>query len=43
VFGYLSAARDRAKEPPPETTKVSKVATDPVEEMTAPEAPAGEA
>ena len=43
VFGYLSAARDRAKEPPPETAKVSEVATDPVEEMTAPEAPAGEA
>ena len=43
VFGYLSAARDRAKEPPPETAKASEVATDPVEEMTAPEAPAEEA
>ena len=41
VFGYLSAARDRAKEPPPETAKVSEVATDPVEEMTAPEVLAG--
>ncbi len=42
VFSYLSAARDRAKEPPPETTKISEVATDPVEETIAPEAPTGE-
>ncbi len=43
VFGYLSAARDRAKEPPPETAKVSEVATDPVEETTASGASTGEA
>ena len=43
VFGYLSAARDRAKEPPPEIVKTSEVATNQVEEMTAPEAPAEEA
>lgn len=43
VFGYLSAARDRAKEPPPETTKISEVATDQVGETIAPEEPAGEA
>ncbi len=38
VFGYLSAARDRAKEPPPE----SVAASDPVEEPSAPEAPVEE-
>jgi hypothetical protein len=43
VFGFLSAARDRAKEPPPETAKISEMATDPMEETTAPEAPNGEA
>ncbi len=43
VFGYLSAARDRTKEPPPEIVKTSEVATDPVEETIVPEAPAGEA
>ena len=43
VFGYLSAARDRAKEPPPETAKVSEVATDPAEETAASEEPVGEA
>ena len=41
VFDYLSAARDRAKEPPPEAVKVAEVAADPVEE-TAPETPAEE-
>ena len=43
VFGYLSAARDRAKEPPPETAKVPEVATDPVEDTAVPEAPTAEA
>lgn len=43
VFGYLNAARDRAKEPPPETAKVSEVAADPVEETTASRASTGEA
>ncbi len=43
VFGYLSAARDRAKAPPPETAKISEAATDQVEETIAAEAPAGEA
>ena len=39
VFGFLSAARDRAKEPPPETANSAEGATDPVEETIAPEAP----
>ena len=43
TFGYLSAARDRAKEPPPELAKVSEAATDPVEDTTASEAPTAEA
>ena len=43
VFGYLSAARDRAKEPPPETANIAEIATDLIEEPTEPEAPAGEA
>jgi len=43
VFGYLSAARDRAKEPPPETAQVLEVATDSGEEAITPDAPAGEA
>ena len=34
VFGYLSAARDRAKEPPPEIPNISAVATDPVGPVT---------
>ena len=42
VFDYLSAARDRAKEPPPETVKAAEVAADPVEETNAPETPAEE-
>ena len=45
VFGYLSAARDRAKEPPPETLKVAEVAdvvADATEETSAPETPAEE-
>ena len=41
VFNYLSAARDRAKEPPPETVK-AEIAADPVEETSAPETPAEE-
>ena len=41
VFGYLSAARDRAKEPPPETANIPEVATDPVEETIVSEAPRG--
>lgn len=40
VFGYLGAARDRAKEAPPETAQVAEVAADPAEEPTAAEAPA---
>ncbi|MGI4977543.1 MAG: hypothetical protein ACRYG6_11435 [Janthinobacterium lividum] len=40
VFGFLSAARERAKEPPPET---AKVAADPVEDTAAPEEPTAEA
>ena len=43
VFGYLSAARDRAKEPPPETTRTLEVATGPAEEIITPEAPGGDA
>lgn len=47
VFGYLSAARDRAKEPPPETppetANASDVAPDPVDETAAPEAAASQA
>ena len=43
VFGYLSAARDRAKEPPPEPATSAEGAADPVEETIAPEAPTGEA
>ncbi len=43
VFAYLSAARDRAKEPPPEAPTASEVAADPVEEPVASEAPAEEA
>ncbi len=43
VFSYLSAARDRAKEPPPETTKIPEPATDPIDETITPEPPSGEA
>ena len=42
VFDYLSAARDRAKEPPPETVEVAGIAADPVEESTASETPVEE-
>ena len=50
VFGYLSAARERAKEPPPEIVAVPEVeivegpevTTDAVEEMAAPDAQVGE-
>lgn len=40
VFGFLGAARDRAKEAPPENAQVAEVAADPAEESTAAEAPA---
>ena len=43
VFGYLSAARDRAKEPPPATEKVAESATDPTEQTTTAEASTEEA
>ena len=43
VFSYLSAARDRAKEAPPEIEKMSEVEADPGEETIASEAPVGEA
>jgi hypothetical protein len=39
VFDYLGAARDRAKEPPPEKVQEAEVAATPPEEATA-EAPA---
>ena len=42
VFDYLSAARDRAKEPPPETVKAAEIAADPIEETSVPETPAEE-
>jgi hypothetical protein len=40
VFAYLGAARDRAKEAPPENAQAAEVAADPVEEAPAAEAPA---
>lgn len=40
VFDYLGAARDRAKEAPPENAQVAEVAAGPAEEPTAAEAPA---
>ena len=40
VFDYLGAARDRAKEAPPENAQVAEVAADPADESTAAEAPA---
>ncbi len=43
VFDYLGAARDRAKEAPPENAPVAEVAAEPAEEATAEEAPAAEA
>lgn len=39
VFDYLGAARDRAKEAPPENAQVAEVAADPAEESTAAEVP----
>ena len=35
VFAYLGAARDRAKEAPPEKAQIAEAAADPVEEATA--------
>ena len=43
VFGYLSAARDRAKEPPPETAPVPDAAPGPAEDATVSEATVSEA
>ena len=40
VFDYLGAARDRAKEAPPEKAQGAEVAADPAEEPTATEEPA---
>ena len=40
MFDYLGAARDRAKEAPPETRETGEVAGDPVEETADAEAPA---
>ena len=40
VFDYLGAARDRAKEAPPENVQVAEVAADPAEGSTAAEGPA---
>ena len=42
VFNYLGAARDRAKEAPPEKAEVAEVAAEPVEEAPAAETPAAE-
>lgn len=42
VFNYLGAARDRAKEGPPEASQVAEVTPDPVAEETAPIVPADE-
>jgi hypothetical protein len=42
VFDYLSAARDRAKEAPPEHAPVAEIAADHAEEGPAEEAPASE-
>ena len=39
VFAYLGAARDRAKEAPPENAQIAEVAPDPVEEATPAETP----
>ena len=43
VFEYLGAARDRAKEAPPERAPAAEVAAEPAEEASAAEAPADEA
>jgi hypothetical protein len=43
VFDYLSAARDRAKEAPPEIAKVEEVAADPVEGTETADEPSAEA
>ena len=40
VFAYLGAARDRAKQPPPETARTAEVPADPAEELTPEVAPA---
>lgn len=40
VFGYLAAARDRSKEPPPEKVEAAGAASEAAEDVTAPEAPA---
>lgn len=40
VFDYLGAARDRAKEAPPENAQVAEIAADPAEEPTDAETPA---
>ncbi len=40
VFDYLGAARDRAKEAPPENARVAEVAADPAEEPADAETPA---
>lgn len=40
VFDYLGAARDRAKEAPPENAQVAEVAADPAEEPADAETPA---
>ena len=42
VFPYLGAARDRAKEAPPEKAQIAEVAADPVEEATAAATPGDE-
>jgi hypothetical protein len=43
VFPYLGAARDRAKEAPPELAPVAEAAPDPAEDAAAPETTADEA
>ncbi len=43
VFDYLSAARERAKEPPPERPQAAESVADPVEEPAADTAPADSA
>jgi hypothetical protein len=43
IFEYLGAARERAKEPPPEPVQSAEVADEPAAEATEAEAPAEEA